>query len=670
MRHAYPTVRAARDNHAGGSRIARHLAPFSTSREAFRRGFTLVEILVATVLTLLMMLTVVTVFGNVSDSVSGSRSLVDLNDRVRYTKDTLQRDLAGVTATMLPPRHPDQGEGYFEYIEGPVSAVILPLSMDYDRHERRVPVFDQNGDGDLDEDDLDSPQLDTTVGDYDDVLMFTTRNLDEPFIGRFTNAVGDTETIESRVAEVAWFLRGSTLYRRVLLVLPGAEDYIPTAALTRSGAFANRNFYDDYDLSVRIEGGSFDRRAGASATPILALNSLGDLTKRENRFAHQPFAFPHDARFWGDLGLPTLVECTSIELDDPESRMLPLPFPYDPVNPANLMPGTTGLQSQIYEDAESRLILPQGLIDGDNVFTDVPDGTTEDTAKVALTLPDEVPLRDMWIDASPWTETQANANWPDNERLRLKGNLQAYQNSVRMDDVVLTNVLSFDVKAWDPGAPVFADPHDSGDLVNSPRTAVVQGDLSFRFDPMEAPFSVIRPFFTTTAGSPYGSLDVAQGHAPVSYGAYVDLNYLGGAGPSIVYPPVGYPGNLPISVFAGPGDFKSRLAGTPISPTIDRGTTDPLAAAVYDTGSSHYEYDGFNQGDYVRDSGGVVLTLTDEGSDGFDNDGVGGVDDAGELEAPPPYAVPLRGIQVKIRVFDPNSQQVREVTIVQEFNAR
>jgi hypothetical protein len=53
--------------------------------------------------------------------------------------------------------------------------------------------------------------------------------------------------------------------------------------------------------------------------------------------------------------------------------------------------------------------------------------------------------------------------------------------------------------------------------------------------------------------------------------------------------------------------------------------------------------------------------------DGLDNDGNGIVDDVAELQAPPPYPVPLRGIQIKIRVYEPDSRQVREVTVVQDF---
>ena len=605
-----------------------------------RSGFTLVEILVATVLTLLMMLTVVTVFGNVSDSVSGNRTLLDQTDQLRFTKDTLQRDLAGITVTMNPPRRPEQGEGYFEYIEGPVSAVIPAMSMDTDRWERRVPVFDTSGDGNLDEDDVDPPQVDSTVGDYDDILMFTTRSLDEPFVGRFNGG-----TIESRVAEVAWFMRGSTLYRRVLLVLPGVEDRIPTDALTGTGAFAGRNFYEDFDLSVRVEGGNLDRRAGAG-TPRLRLNTLGDLTKRENRYAHQPFAYPHDARIWGDLGLPTLVECSSRFSDDaPISRVWPLPFPYS--TPGAPIAGSVWRDSHIYgADPHSKIVLPNGV--ESSLTENVVDNLTV-TAKLHLAISTGSPMRDMWLESRPWLLTQAD-DWPATERQRLEGNLTRYQNQVvpRMDDVILTNVLSFDVKVWDPGAPVFS--RTSND--NSVTTASRQGDLNYRH------LDGISDFFTTA----YNATATSN---PIAYGAYVDLNYLGGTGldpGNANHYPRNLPDFLPRSHFWHPGDPRSRLSGIPADVVLTTNEyLNPLAAAVYDTGSFHYEHDGFDQDLY-----GTI----DQGTDGFDNDGVGGVDDAGELEAPPPYAVPLRGIQVKIRVFDPRSRQVREVTVVQEFNAR
>jgi len=47
--------------------------------------------------------------------------------------------------------------------------------------------------------------------------------------------------------------------------------------------------------------------------------------------------------------------------------------------------------------------------------------------------------------------------------------------------------------------------------------------------------------------------------------------------------------------------------------------------------------------------------------------GYGVVDDTSELITQPPYPVPLRGIQIKIRCFEPDSRQVKEVTIEHDF---
>ncbi len=59
-------------------------------------------------------------------------------------------------------------------------------------------------------------------------------------------------------------------------------------------------------------------------------------------------------------------------------------------------------------------------------------------------------------------------------------------------------------------------------------------------------------------------------------------------------------------------------------------------------------------------------------TNGFDDPGNSGVangivDDDDEKITSPPYPAPLRGIQVKIRVFEPDSRQIREVTIMQDF---
>ena len=66
--------------------------------------------------------------------------------------------------------------------------------------------------------------------------------------------------IESDVAEVCWFVRGRTLYRRVLLVAPSA----PIGNYTANGFYANN------DISVRYN----------AANGMVVPNTLADLTKR------------------------------------------------------------------------------------------------------------------------------------------------------------------------------------------------------------------------------------------------------------------------------------------------------------------------------------------------------------------------------------------------------
>jgi curli biogenesis system outer membrane secretion channel CsgG len=65
-------------------------------------------------------------------------------------------------------------------------------------------------------------------------------------------------------------------------------------------------------------------------------------------------------------------------------------------------------------------------------------------------------------------------------------------------------------------------------------------------------------------------------------------------------------------------------------------------------------------------------TIVDQGTDGFDNKpnnlvANNLVDDALERETSPPYPVPLRGIEIRIRCYEPSSRQVRQVTVRHTF---
>jgi hypothetical protein len=105
--------------------------------------------------------------------------------------------------------------------------------------------------------------------------------------------------------------------------------------------------------------------------------------------------------------------------------------------------------------------------------------------------------------------------------------------------------------------------------------------------------------------------------------------------------------------------------GSPLS-FLNGSVGDPC---VYDTWSTHYEADGVDQDNAAG---------ADQGTNGVDDaiparatvpavaaDGV--IDDVDESETSPPYRYPLRGVEVRIRCFEPTSRQVRQATVRHTF---
>jgi prepilin-type N-terminal cleavage/methylation domain-containing protein len=539
------------------------IRPVSAAQNPRRRqGFTLIEVLVATTLTLMLIGAVVSVFELVSNSVSDARSTLEMSDRLRATSMQLQRDLAGVTVTMLPPRRPEDNEGYFEFIENSIltpTQVSGQYTLRPDTYSGMIDPTPRAVNAGTAEPDISNARVDdTTVGDTDDILMFTTRSLDRPFVGRYGASNVANNVIESQVAEVAWFMRGRTLYRRQLLVVPG---------LSVIGSFS----YVNYDVSARVEA------TGSNSSRWVA-NTLGDLTKRENRFAHpcdpmEIFSnrsstrtpFPYDVRRWGQLGLPTMWETASTFWS----------------------PGLTFPQTLNASHGKRMPVRPQ------RTWVDLWSGSDgiDTTINVNQAFTNANQNRISNPCASNFLDTNANAR--------------------ATEDVILTNVIGFDVKVWDPGAPLFSRTVRSG--TGTRNVTVAPGDFGYPTN--------------------------LNNTTPTGYGAYVDLGYAPGYNGRSGYPRPRF----------------HVLSWDPL------GNSPPRSGLTrtYDTWSTHYEYDGAAQ------TGS--LNMADRASDGIDNDGRNGVDDAGERETQAPYPYPLRSIQVKIRAFEPDSRQIREVTVVQDF---
>src|SRR5207248_1456949 len=152
---------------------------------------------------------------------------------------------------------------------------------------------------------------------------------------------------------------------------------------------------------------------------------------------------------------------------------------------------------------------------------------------------------------------------------------------------VLTNVVGFDVKVWDPTAPTYI----------SNGVTVVPGDIGY-------------PGTTTGLA-----------------GAYVDLGSKASSGTTSL--------------------IANRFTGKPIPPKAGSS----WASYTWDTWPTHYDYDS-------QDTNGTLDSVSSSTSPFPTVLPSHGIDDINERVTAPPYPYPLRGIQVKIRVYEPDSRQV------------
>ena len=439
-------------------------------------GLTLTELLVAATLALVVMATLAGLFGLFGRSVRRSQATMNQTAILRSAAWQLRQDLAGVTCPIRPWLAPETNAGYFELVEGPA----------------RDATYAVDGQG--------QPTSNLTA-DTDDILVFTTESLAGSFVGRF-----EGKTVESPYAEVAWFCRpaanqpvpGTTVYdlhRRQLVVM----NYLGRSTLA-DNALSLTTDQSGCDISLR-------RGIVTGTAQMLLPNSLGDLTKRENRFMRGGWSFVTEAG------------------------------------------STRSVLAQVFPHA-----FPRDAATGHAIAEAALDGTKR-----------------------------------------------------AFEDVVLTNVIGFDVRVFDPQAVVSAAASVTGRL---------PGD----------------PGYVAATAQPADAL-----------GAYVDLGWGGGTAVARTetFPPV--------------GQTALQSAGVAVTALPRRIS---LSAPTYDTWSRHYEFNGVDD-----DGDGVV----DEAVHGVDVNGDGWTELTGDAETSPPYPVPLRGIEVRIRCYEPSSRQVRQVTIRHSF---
>ena len=299
-------------------------------------AYTVVELLIALTLSLILFIGVTELFSRVSGTMSETRATLNLSANLDGVELLLRQDLARIPRALTKkPTEIAAGAtervedlGYLEIVEGPDTLLSHPY-------------VDEKG------------NKDATVGDVDDILAFTAKaDPATPFRGLIDGVIAERD-----YAEIIWFVRGNTLYRRVRLI----DDQSPTLDPT--------------------------------------VNTMRNIDQRNRRFGH-------------------------LESD---------PFP-----------------SSLYYDQYSNL-----------------------TAQYYLRMPTlEETLSETW-SLLDWRESLAtfvsNPN-PDlweqphffpNNQDRKSGSLEKYVSVPRHhragEDIVLTNVLSFDIKVWCPTTRNFVD---------------------------------------------------------------------------------------------------------------------------------------------------------------------------------------------------------------------
>jgi type II secretory pathway pseudopilin PulG len=647
------------------------VSPFASQR----RAFSLVELLVASTIALVVMGGVATLLGLFSRAASSAQAIVDLTSRMRQTATLLEQDLDGLT--VQPPAgqsvsaadglSPYSVAGYFELIEGPETDAGKPWRGDITYPASTRVVFGGESWTALQNTLNQQPDVSPAVwqrtrsitSDIDDALLFTTRKSGRPFVGR----QGEVNRFaESQTAEVAWFcepaqvqpVQGQTLYtlhRRQLLVLPyvAADAFLQGEVLRVSGV---------WQASGAPNSISIETNASTAWTANTWTNLFSGITA-------------------GAIGGGSVTRCFDISLRR---------FPEDANRNGVLDPGEDLNGNGICED----VLLPNSL---------------EDLSRRSNRF-----WRQSSVNVSGFPAFATRFPHRFAQEIASAGFNPSFNGTAREgEDILLANVLSFDVRVFDPGAPV----HSRGGIAVNP------GDPGYPVSPVAVVSGTANLPSTANANDMYQVSDtgdfwvcLASGAwERLPFGAYADLGWgvpviAGFSGPQLALPArvpfdlnpaaltPGYDNRFPgsednnkngsldgvedtngngridsFSAFQGAGVGIVNISPTNVIAQLypvgswqtASNTTWPPPRLVYDTWSQHYEGNGANE-----DGDAAV----DEGSDGLDGDrGVtnGLSDELSERETSPPYPVSLRGIEVRIRCYEPTSKQIRQITIRQSF---
>jgi prepilin-type N-terminal cleavage/methylation domain-containing protein len=431
-----------------------------------RQGFTLVEMLIAMAITLLLMGALGRGFAFIGESIRDSRVQVELTNDLRDVTNRLQDDLARCTVVLRPCVDPNEPNGYFVYYEGPLTDATSSIFLS---------VADPT-----------NPTPDSRYGDLDDYLAFTAvANGDNWFTGMVPRQILDRKSAEvagqpynpsnypgnpndpvmirSKYAEIVYFASPEydttstpanpiyldsdgnglpdrlKLHRRVLLVRPDLNitTGVGEPMLTALAASPNdwltglASAHQSCDLSIRrtISG-------TGNLTNSIAANSLSDLSKPHNRFAHVRVPGGLIGIGAANTSMPVLALCPPATVIS-NSSIAPEPMggSFPVITPTNwsgfvrpefvlggtrmgedvLVPSAVGFDVKIYDRLAPIMTTSLGVV-----------VTPNDPGFRGTLLPGAVPMRGTFVDLMyPVLAGGAVRGWQARALDRLTGNPSA-----------------------------------------------------------------------------------------------------------------------------------------------------------------------------------------------------------------------------------------------------
>ena len=383
------------------TRTSRSTAPAS------RGGFTLVELLVSITLVVIMMYAFSQVFRIATETIIQTRGIANNDEKARTLTTILKSDLETRTFKTVAPWGPDEDPDN-DY----------PPLTDLKPAERTGYFYVSENDINDDSDDVFQLTVDRFNGDavpntsFNNLIFgqavaingaITEEN--QPIWDDFdpkTDSSGEFRgTGASQFAEVCYFVRNGSLYRRVLLVRRPMDrdnmDYQPDDGTTDlivdeydsedpNSAVGESDFWRDFDYSAYLDT--------TPATPKVNFNGVGNGESSLENF--------------GGVAKP---------LADPVHR-----FGFD------------------FESG-----LPREFVNGNTEY--IGRYTHEETSHLNFGYPGRLPVAGSPMSAA------------DTPTLALtQGVVSAFSGGDRIsEDLLLTNVMSFDVKLWDESLGAFAD---------------------------------------------------------------------------------------------------------------------------------------------------------------------------------------------------------------------